>query len=184
MHWSFASQLLVTVTNFATGVAAARLLGLEAFGQIALVLVVMAFCDLVQSTFLTLPMMTHCGRRGGERRGYFAAISRIGLVLSLASGLFAAVVIGALFGLRDGSVALSLVLAAGAATLCQNLYLTERRIAFARERGRTALAMDVGRFILLAIGIGGFVLADAEATVAVVLALIAVSMALPVLPSL
>lgn len=144
-RWSLLDQGLVSGLGFLTGVAAARLLGLEQFGVFAIVMILAALAQGVHNAFVVTPLMSLAGTpRGGSSAFYGSALG-----LTLAMSIPVAVSIGFLMaGLNwtaGKPLSLSLVMAAGTFGVAQNLLLTVRRILFAKGRGGEGLVADAAR---------------------------------------
>src|SRR5688572_4823975 len=74
-------QALVSGTNFAMAIVLARILGIAAFGQFSLVLVIIFFCLQIQQALITAPMMTLSARSG--EKGYFSRLVPLQLILTV-----------------------------------------------------------------------------------------------------
>ena len=149
MIMAVADQILVSGTTFVIGIAAARLLGLEQFGQFAMVLILAGLIQAFVNSLLSSPMMTLAGRPAGRSDHYFASLIVWGVFQTLIGGLFAGLVIGVALGLRDGGIPWGLAAAAAAYSMAQNFHFILRRILFARRRAWQALLFDLARYGLL-----------------------------------
>ncbi|AWN45829.1 polysaccharide biosynthesis protein [Methylobacterium terrae] len=151
---SLLDQGAVSGFGFLAGIAAARLIDMEAFGRFALVLIVAGFAQGLHNALVTAPLMTLAGSVRDPAR-YAAAVSAGALVLAAGLALGVAGVLALYFAARGEAVPLDLVTAAGALTLAQNLQLTARRLLFAYDGGGSALAMDLARAVAFPLGVAG-----------------------------
>lgn len=180
---SLLDQGAVSGFGFLAGIVTARLIGVEAFGRFALVLIVAGFAQGLHNAVVTAPLMTLAGSVRGPSR-YAGSIVGGTVLLSAVLALGVAAVLAAYFGLRGQAVPTALVAAAAALTLAQNLQLTARRLLFAFGGGGTALLMDAVRAIgfVLALAVAWLIgVALDAAEVVGLLAFSAVVTALPVL---
>lgn len=143
---ALANQGLISGVTFAIGIGVARLLGVGAFGRLAMVLILQLFAQYLQGCFVVAPMMAMAGRRK-RTVNYFAAVIAWSALLSIAAGICVAGAVGAIHAWRDGAVPVALAASAGAFTLTQNLLYTVRRMLFAEGLGWQALAMDTARYL-------------------------------------
>ncbi|TNC15321.1 lipopolysaccharide biosynthesis protein [Methylobacterium terricola] len=141
---SLLDQGAVSGFGFLAGIAAARLIDMEAFGRFALVLIVAGFAQGLHNALVTAPLMTLAGTVRSPAR-YAAAVGAGALVLAAGLALGVAGALALYFAAQGEAVPVDLVTAAGALTLAQNLQLTARRLLFAYEGGGRALAMDFAR---------------------------------------
>ncbi len=148
-RFSLLDQGLVSGMGFLTGVAAARLLGLEEFGRFAVVIILAAVAQGAHNALVIAPMMSLAGTARGRSPAFFRAAlaATVLTAVPMALGVMALL---AGFELAEGKpLWFSLIGAAGALAIAQNLLLTIRRILFARGRGGEGLAVDGARAALL-----------------------------------
>lgn len=181
---SVASQVLVSGLNFAIGVLAARLLGVEDFGLFSLILLMASFTTNIEAHLLTLPMMTLAGARSRRSPAYFATIQRLGLVFGCISGLMIAGFVFVLFALRDDSAGMVLIGAAAFLTFSQNIQNHVRRVLFARGRPRHAVLLDFARLVLMAGFVALLATGGHAPDVPTTLAVLGLAALLPALPFL
>lgn len=172
---SLLDQALVSGFGFLTGIATARLVGIEEFGVFALVLIVTAFAQGLHNALVTAPMMTLAGTRRQVPDAYYASLLTGALCLSALAGIGVAAMLGALFAARADPVPLALVAAAAGLTLAQNMQFTLRRMAFSQGRSGQALAMDLARPVLFVVLLGAAWLSGARLTAGLLLWLLAAS---------
>ncbi|MGE7414665.1 lipopolysaccharide biosynthesis protein [Methylobacterium tarhaniae] len=151
---SLLDQAAVSGFGFLAGIAAARLIDMEAFGRFALVLIVAGFAQGLHNALVTAPLMTLAGSVRHPAR-YAAAVSTGALVLAAGLALGVAGALALYFSVRGEAVPVDLVTAAGALTLAQNLQLTARRLLFAYGGGAKALAMDLVRAATFPLAVAG-----------------------------
>ncbi|KMO40183.1 hypothetical protein VQ02_08280 [Methylobacterium variabile] len=151
---SLLDQGAVSGFGFLAGIAAARLIDMEAFGRLALVLIVAGFAQGLHNALVTAPLMTLAGTVRSPAR-YAAAVNAGALVLAAGLALGVAGTLALYFALRGEAVPVGLVTAAGALTLAQNLQLTVRRLLFAYDGGAVALAMDLARAAAFPVAVAG-----------------------------
>lgn len=151
---SLLDQGAVSGFGFLAGIAAARLIDMEAFGRFALVLIVTGFAQGLHNALVTAPLMTLAGTVRNPAR-YAAAVTAGALVLAAGLSLAVAGALALYFAARGEAVPVDLVTAAGALTLAQNLQLTARRLLFAYGGGGSALAMDLARALAFPLGVAG-----------------------------
>jgi len=151
---SLLDQGAVSGFGFLAGIAAARLIDMEAFGRFALVLIVAGFAQGLHNALVTAPLMTLAGSVRDPAR-YAAAVSAGALVLAAGLALGVAGALALYFHARGEAIPVDLVTAAGALTLAQNLQLTARRLLFAYEGGGRALVMDLARAVAFPLGVAG-----------------------------
>ena len=142
---SLADQGAVSGFGFVVGIGAARLLGIDAFGRFALVLIVAGFAQGLHNAVAVAPMMTLAGGRDRLSPAYAASLLVATVLLCLPGVLLAAAVLAAAGSAEPGTL-----LAAAALILAQNLQLTLRRLLFARGSGLGALLMDGVRALVFA----------------------------------
>ncbi|MBD8907776.1 polysaccharide biosynthesis C-terminal domain-containing protein [Methylorubrum zatmanii] len=136
---SLADQGVVSGFGFASGIVAARLLGIAEFGHFAMILIVLAFAQALHNALITAPMMTLVGARSGVSQAYAASIL-VGAVLLSGPGAVFVVIALMICGMSGETL-----VAACALMLAQNLQFTLRRLRFAQGRGVQALLMDFAR---------------------------------------
>ncbi|MEN3234234.1 MULTISPECIES: lipopolysaccharide biosynthesis protein [Methylobacterium] len=141
---SLLDQGAVSGFGFLSGIAAARLVDMEAFGRFALVLIVASVAQAVHNALVTAPLMTLAGSARSPAR-YASAVVAGAVVLAAILALGVAGALSLYFAARGEAVPLDLVTAAGALTLAQNLQLTARRLLFVSDSGGAALVMDLSR---------------------------------------
>ncbi|TGD95676.1 lipopolysaccharide biosynthesis protein [Methylobacterium nonmethylotrophicum] len=180
---SLLDQGAVSGFGFLAGIAAARLIDMEAFGRFALVLIVAGFAQGLHNALVTAPLMTLAGTVRSPAR-YVAAVSAGALVLAVGLALAVAGALALYFSLRDEPVPVDLVTAAGALTLAQNLQLTARRVLFAYEGGAQALAMDLARAAAFPLAVAGMWAAGIPLNAARLVELLALTAFLTTLPIL
>ncbi|MEM1048129.1 MAG: hypothetical protein AAGL24_18415 [Pseudomonadota bacterium] len=181
---SVMSQVLVSGLNFAIGVLAARLLGVEDFGLFSLILLMASFTTNIEAHFLTLPMMTLAGARTRRSPAYFATIQRLGLMTGCVSALLIAGFVFALFALRGETADMALIAAAAFLTFSQNIQAHVRRVLFARIRPRQAVALDFARLVLMALAVGLILAAGVTPDVPGTLFVLGLAALVPALPFL
>ncbi len=181
---SVMSQVLVSGLNFAIGVLAARLLGVEDFGLFSLILLMASFTTNIEAHFLTLPMMTLAGARARRSPAYFATIQQLGLMTGCLSALLIAGFVVLLFALRGESADTALIAAAAFLTFSQNIQAHVRRILFARLRPQHAVALDFARLVLMALAVGLIIAAGMTPDVPTTLAGLGLAALVPALPFL
>ncbi len=173
MAMAVGDQILVSGTTFLIGIAAARLLGLEQFGQFAMVLILAGLVQAFVNSLLASPMMTLAGRRQGRSVHYFATLLVWSALQTAIGGLFVGLIIAVALGFRDGGVPWGLAAAAATYSIAQNFHFMLRRILFARQRAWQALLLDVARYgLLVLVGLAWWLLGH-RATVSSVLWLLA-----------
>ena len=156
MLMALADQVLVSGMTFLIGIGVARGLGLGAFGQLAMVLILQNFTQYLQGCFVVAPMMALAGLKTKRSANYYAAVVAWSAALSLAAGLAVALAVGTIYGLRDGALPMGLAASAAAFTAVQNLLYTIRRVLFAQRIGWQALLMDAARYGLFLAALGMF----------------------------
>ena len=142
---SLADQGAVSGFSFLMGIGAARVLGIDEFGHLALVLIVAGFAQEMQNALAVAPMMTLAGGRDRLSPAYTSSVFVGTLLLCLPGALLAAAVLVAAGSTHPGTL-----LAASALILAQNVQFTLRRLLFARGEGVRALLMDAGRALAFA----------------------------------
>ncbi|MEL6746198.1 MAG: hypothetical protein AAFO79_00055 [Pseudomonadota bacterium] len=147
-------QLFVSAANFALGILVARLVGVAEFGQFTLALFLAALGVTLINYLMCAPMMTLAGSRQNRSLAYFSAVMRISTVLSALMALCAAGVIAGLIAARDGAMPWPLFWASAHLTLGLAVHNALRRTYFAQGRAGLALAIDLARFVFLAIAVG------------------------------
>lgn len=149
MMWAVANQFVVSGATFLVGIAAARILGLEQFGRFAIVLILAGLAQGLHNSAVVVPMLTLAGKRARRSDNYYKALMLWSGVLSIAAGLAVGLVMAVAFQLRDGHTSPTFLLATVAYTATQNFHFTFRRQLFAQRHARGAVALDVGRYLLL-----------------------------------
>ena len=164
--WSFLDQAILSGFSFATGIATGRLVGIAEFGKFAIVMIFVTLASVIYDALFTTPMMTLAGHR--ERsRSYFGAVVVSGGVGAVMLGVLAGLLFATYNVLSSGSLSLGLAAATGVLIATQGIQLVLRRILFARQKGRLATTMDLGRYALFVAFAGVLLMAggriDAEA---------------------
>ena len=149
MLWAVVDQLIVSGSTFLIGIAAARILGLDQFGRFAVVLILANLLYGLHNSAVVVPMLTIAGQRRRRSANYYKAVMVWSAALCLGAGIAVALVVALAFGLRDGHVSVTFVLAAGAYTAAQNMQFTVRRLYFAQRHAVDAVVLDVLRYTLL-----------------------------------
>jgi O-antigen/teichoic acid export membrane protein len=144
---SLLDQAMVSGFGFLSGIATARLVGIEEFGLFVLILIVTAFAQGLHNALVTAPMMTLAARGRRSAPTYDATILAAAVLAALLAAAGVALALVAIFALRHQAVAVGVVAAGAGLTLAQNLQLTVRRTLFARGRGLVAVAMDTARAV-------------------------------------
>lgn len=180
---SLLDQGAVSGFGFLAGIAAARLIGMEAFGRFALVLIVAGFAQGLHNALVTAPLMTLAGTVRNPAR-YVAAVGAGALVLAAVLALGVAGALALYFAARGEAVPVDLITAAGTLTLAQNLQLTARRLLFAYAGGGKALAMDLARAASFPLCVAGLWAIDVPLNAARLVELLALTAFLTTLPVL
>ena len=149
---SVADQFMVSAANFAIGILAARALGVAEFGRFAVILIVATLLQAFHNVVLSMPMMTLAGRRSGRSAGYFAAVMAWNVIYSAAAGVAAALIVMAMYGIRDGALPWPLIGAAAIYSATNNLHYVLRRVLFAQSAGSRAFALDAVRYACVGAG--------------------------------
>jgi O-antigen/teichoic acid export membrane protein len=144
---SLLDQAVVSGFGFVSGIATARLVGIEEFGLFVLILIVTAFAQGLHNALVTAPMMTLAARGRRAASTYDATVLAAAFLVSLVAAAGVALALVAVFALRHHAVETGVVIAGAALTVAQNMQLTVRRTLFARGRGLVAVAMDSVRAI-------------------------------------
>ena len=152
---SVADQFMVSAANFAIGILAARALGVAEFGRFAVILIVATLLQAFHNVVLSMPMMTLAGRRSGRSAGYFVAVMAWNVIYSAAAGVAAALIVMAMYGIRDGALPWPLIGAAAIYSATNNLHYVLRRVLFAQSAGSRAFALDAVRYACVGAGIIG-----------------------------
>ena len=142
---ALADQAAVSGFGFLVGIGSARILGIEAFGHFALVLLLTAFAQGVHNALVTAPMMTLAGSRGRVTAAYGASLVAGTLLLALPCAAIVAMGL-----LASGTASPGVLAGAAALVLAQNLQVTLRRLLFANGAGPRAFAMDAARAVACA----------------------------------
>ncbi|MGU3362391.1 lipopolysaccharide biosynthesis protein [Methylobacterium sp. M6A4_1b] len=142
---SLLDQAVVSGFGFVSGIATARLVGIEEFGLFVLILIVTAFAQGLHNALVTAPMMTLAARGRRSAPTYDATVLAAALLASVVAAAGVALALVVIFALRHHAVETGVVVAGAALTVAQNLQLTVRRTLFARGRGLVAVAMDTAR---------------------------------------
>lgn len=148
LNWALADQALVSGANFLTGIALARLLGIEGFGRFALALMAVQLVAAVEYAAIAAPMMAVAPKRApAAAPAYFAAVcAQQGLVALLAGAAVAVAAWGAA-GLTPDLALDGLagpLVAATVAVPCQDFV---RRVLFVRGHGGAAALADGVRYL-------------------------------------
>ena len=146
MNWIVADQILVSGTNFMTGVLLARALGIEAFGVFSLAWLVLLFLQSLQHAMVFSPMMSLGPKQcDGEAARYYAAVAmhQMGLCVIFSVCVVLILPLERSFGLRwmDANVVIALALC----VLVVQLYEFLRRYNFVIQRPRTVFLNDLLR---------------------------------------
>ncbi len=158
MLWSFLDQAILSGFGFITGVATGRLVGISEFGRFAIAMVFVTLASLLHETVFATPMMTLAGHR--ERsRNYFSAVVASAIVGAVVLGLFAAAFFAAYYLVQGRPILLGLVAATGLLVTIQCIQVTLRRALFARRQGQLAAVMDLSRYVLFVVILGGLLIA-------------------------
>ncbi len=148
---SLIDQMLVSGTNFVMAVVLARLLGIAAFGQFSLMLIVMFFCIEVQRSIIVSPMMTIGARL--EQAGYLAGLLRAQFM----TAFLLAVVAGGFIRLSDEWYPLwgvgGYAVEVGLMLFFRMTQEFLRRALFMRKKGGEALVMDIAVSAVIVIGV-------------------------------
>jgi O-antigen/teichoic acid export membrane protein len=156
-HWAVADQVLVSGSNFLTGIILARLLGPAAFGVFVLLQAVMQYVNAFQVSLIFSPMLSNAPQmEEAQRTRYLRGVLALQLVLSalLAAAVYA---LGTLGGLVSSAAALRppTVLALTAAVFTFQLQDWLRRYYFVHQNSRAACLNDVvsygGQIVLLVV---------------------------------
>lgn len=150
---SVADQFMVSAANFLIGILAARALGVAEFGRFAVILIVAMLLQAFHNVILSMPMMTLAGQRSRRTASYFGAVMAWNIVLSVLAGCVAALIIMAMYGLRDGVLPWPLIGAAAAYAAANNLHYVLRRVVFAQDLGVRAFLLDAARYACVVAGI-------------------------------
>ena len=152
--YSILDQGLVSGLGFATGIAAARLVGLEEFGRFAVVMIIGSLAQSVHNALTVAPVMSLAGTRRGHSSSFFASALVATLLVSVPLALGVMGLLSALEIAEGKTIWTGFILATGALAIAQNLLFTVRRLLFAAGRGRDGLATDAVRGLLLASMLG------------------------------
>ncbi|HEX4330035.1 MAG TPA: lipopolysaccharide biosynthesis protein, partial [Burkholderiales bacterium] len=154
-HWAVADQLLVSGSNFLTGIMLARLLGPAAFGVFVLLQAVLLYVNAFQTALIFSPMLSAAPQmEDRERARYLRGVLALQLALS---AVMAAVVyaLGSAGGLVSAAAALQqpTVLAVTGAVFAFQMQDWLRRYYFVHQNSRAAFLNDVvsygGQIVML-----------------------------------
>ena len=147
--YSILDQGLVSGLGFLTGIAAARLVGLEEFGRFAVVMIIGSLAQSSHNALIVAPVMSLAGTRRGASPSFFASAIAATLLISVPLALGVMGLLSALEIAEGKPIWTGFILATGALAFAQNLLFTVRRLLFAAGRGRDGLATDAVRGLLL-----------------------------------
>lgn len=136
-----ADQLVISVVNFLTMVALARILGPAAFGLFALLYTVLGLVESVQISLVTAPhTVISASKHGAEYRRYTSAVAILQGLLAVATGAVFAIVAVIIFQFDSalGSMLLAMTVAS-VGSQCQNFW---RGVLFTESRYGSALIND------------------------------------------
>jgi O-antigen/teichoic acid export membrane protein len=136
-------QILVSASNFLTGVLLARSLGPEGYGQYVLCMGTILFLTGIQTALIFSPMMVKNPGRGEGAESYYRVLHRGQLLFALAAcGL--TLLAGALISVAFPAWGIApLVLPLAAVALCAGTQEFARRLFLVQRRAVAALANDL-----------------------------------------
>lgn len=156
---AFVDQAFVSGMNFLTGLALARFLGLEGYGQYVLVYGVILFFSTLQMSLIVSPMMVRGAAIEESLRGrYFSAVTIQQLLFSILSAvviMIGGLIAGSMFGFQEFKRFLVPLALATAVFLMQDYY---RRYFFVVKKPVFAFINDIVSYgiqftLVLAFGI-------------------------------
>ena len=146
MNWIVADQLLVSGTNFMTGVLLARALGVEAFGVFSLAWLVLLFMQSLQHAMVFSPMMSLGPKqRGGETAPYYAAVAMHQMALCVIFGVCVMLILPLERSLGLRWMQANVVVALAICVVVVQCYEFLRRYNFVIQRPRTVFLNDLLR---------------------------------------
>ena len=138
-----AGQLLVSASNFMTGILLARSLGPEGYGQYALAMGTMLFLGSIQTALIISPMMVKGPGRAEGAEGYYRFLHRSQLLFAVAAcslTLIAGALVSVAFS--EWNIA-PLVLPLAAVAFCAGTQEFARRLFLVQRRAVAALGNDL-----------------------------------------
>lgn len=179
--WSAGSQALTSGMSLLVSIGAARILGIDAFGQYVLILTGVIVVSTLQYHLVPGPMMVLSGQRN-RSAPYYGAVARAMILVAVLAALVVAAYVLALLG-RDPSPRLDLALGGSLAVAGSILQDGAKRILFARGGPRLAFLCEAARHALFVLALAAaWPLVGVSATVLLVCAGLAYLLAaLPVL---
>lgn len=174
IHWSLADQIVVSGTNFLTGVLIARYLGVAEFGVFSLLWMAVLFAQSIQHAAISFPMLSIGPKQEPVAQADFYGVMLVQqIAFGLASGLVAAgIVLGVGLAAGHGDV-ISLSLALFVTVFLAQLQDFQRRHLFAQRRADIAFRGDFVRCGLQLAGLAALFLAEVRLSLEQVLYLIA-----------
>jgi len=149
---SISNQLIISGTNFAVGIVAARVLGVSEFGLFSVILMISMFIGTVEHTLLTLPMMTLAGNRARRSPSYFASIACLGIAASAIGAVVCVLFIAGYSLLRSEPISLGLMLSGAAMTFFRNVQIRVRLVLFANKKGMFSMRLEALRVSVIFLG--------------------------------
>ncbi|MEO6436563.1 MAG: polysaccharide biosynthesis C-terminal domain-containing protein [Tepidisphaeraceae bacterium] len=143
--WALGDQVLISGTNFLTGVLTARALGEAEFGTFAIVFAVLLFANILQSTLVTQAHNVLAATRGGRDYDRFTSSTAVGQAILLALEVALIVPIVLVAHLNDWASA-GLWLALLPATVFWQLQEFARRVLYTERRHAEAFGNDLIAF--------------------------------------
>lgn len=150
--WSAGSQALSSGMSLLVSIAAARLLGIEAFGQYVLIITGTIVAASLQYQLVSGPMMIVSGQRN-RSASYYGTVARAIVLVAVLGGLAVAAYVLALFGWSSGSLRPDLALGGFLVAAGHVMQDGAKRILFARGRPRLAFLCEVSRHAVFVLAI-------------------------------
>ena len=182
--YSMSNQLLVSGTNFAVGIIAARFLGVSDFGLFSVILMISMLIGTIEHTILTMPMMTLAGNRQRRSLSYFASIALLGAAGSAIGALICSLFIVGYSLVRSEPVSAELVASAAAMTFFRNAQIRVRLILFANQKSSRSVQLEVLRVGLIGLGITAIYASGVTVTIPALFWLLAVASLAVLVPAL
>ena len=148
--WAILDQAVVSLATFAIGILVARYLGIAAFGQFVMALIVVGLVQSLHHIFVALPMMTLAGL-GQRSPSYFKTVNALSVLFGLSGAAVTAMIVIGVHAFRGDPLPWDFIAAAAVCCLAQCVHNGVRRMLFAQNRGGEGLALDVMRYAWFAV---------------------------------
>lgn len=156
VKWALADQLLVSGSSFLTGVLLARVLGVQSYGEFALLYASLLYANTVQTATVIAPMMSILPKLESSelRRSYIEGVIAFQLVLSVGMAAFIGLIIAVLAWTELVGYSTQTALAVTALVLAYQIQDWLRRYYYSRLESRAVFLNDLvsygGQLVVLA----------------------------------